>query len=165
MTRSDRIRALQLALRAAIAAGASLAAARVLGLPVPLYAMIAAVIVTDLSPAETRRLSLPRLAGTVVGAGLGAVLSAAFGDTGAFAPLAVALGVFVAMLVSQWAGWPAASKLSGYLCGLVLLDHASDPWAYGLFRLLETGLGIAAAVLVSFVPKLLSAEEPAAPAA
>jgi uncharacterized membrane protein YgaE (UPF0421/DUF939 family) len=51
-----------------------------------------------------------------------------------------------------------AAKVAGYVCGIILLDHSAAPWGYATFRLIETVLGIAVAVLVSHVPKLLSLE-------
>jgi uncharacterized membrane protein YgaE (UPF0421/DUF939 family) len=68
-------RGIQLALRPAVAAGSSLATAELLNLKCPtIYALIAAVIVTDLSPSQTSKLGLQRSAATVVGATCGATL-------------------------------------------------------------------------------------------
>ena len=113
--------------------------------------MIAAVLVTDLDPAKTRALALPRIGGTVVGAGLGVVLLA-------FMPPglgAVALGIFVAMLACQLCGMSDAAKLAGYVCALVVLEHSASPATYAFYRLTETLIGVAMAVVVSLVPKLL----------
>ena len=65
----------QLSLRAAVAAILSLLLAGWLDLRYPLYAFIAAILVTDLDPAMSRRLGLRRLGATVIGACLGAVLT------------------------------------------------------------------------------------------
>ena len=115
--------------------------------------MVAAVIVTDLSAAETRRLALPRLGGTLTGAAIGAALMPALIP----GPVAIGAGVFAAMCVTQFLGWRNAGKLAGYVCGIVLLDHGGQPWLYGIDRLIETALGIGVAVLVSHVPPLIGA--------
>ena len=154
MTRTVTLSALQLATRASAGAVIALLIAQWLHLQFPLYAMIAAVIVTDLSPVRTRQLALPRLAGTVLGAGIGAVAVVALG-TGA---LAIAVGVLIAIFVAQVTRMSEAAKLAGYVCGLVVLEHAAEPWVYALFRFIETVLGIGVAVAISVVPKLIAVE-------
>jgi uncharacterized membrane protein YgaE (UPF0421/DUF939 family) len=66
--------------------------------------------------------------------------------------------VLVAMFMAQTLKWPEAAKLAGYVCGLVVLEHGDQAWTYALLRFVETVLGIAAAVLVSLVPKLIVIE-------
>ena len=132
-----------------------MAVARLLRLPFPLYAMIAAVIVTDLSASQTRRLGVPRLVGTVVGVVVGATLVHALPA----GPLAVGGGVLSAMFLSHLLLRPEAAKLAGYVCGIMLLEHGRDPWYYAVLRLTETMLGIGVAVAVSFIPKLLHADD------
>jgi uncharacterized membrane protein YgaE (UPF0421/DUF939 family) len=154
------IAALQLSVRAALAAGISVAIAARLALPFPIYAMIAAVIVTDLSPQRTRQQALPRMAGTVVGACIGAAAS----ELLPWSPWSIALGIGLAMFTCEIARMKDATKLAGYVSGIVLLvEHGGEPWLYAWQRLLETALGVAIAVLVSLVPKLLHAEPPPAP--
>ena len=147
--------ALQLSIRAALAAGLSVAIAQLFRLQFPLYALIAAVIVTDLLPSQTRKLGLRRLGGTVLGAALGAVLSPLLSPT----PWAIGLGIMAAMLLSHLLRLQDAAKLTGYLCGIVLLDHSDHPWSYALHRLIETVLGIGVAILVSLVPKLIRTDK------
>ena len=156
MTSSILISSLQLPIRAALAAGLSVASAQLLRLHYPLYAMIAAVIVTDLSPSHTRKLGLWRLVGTVLGAMLGAVLSSLLSPT----PWAIGLGIMAAMFLSHLLRLHGAAKLAGYVCGIVLIEHVDHPWFYALHRLIETALGIGVAMLVSFVPKLIPTDKP-----
>ena len=141
-----------------MAAGLAVATAQLFRLEFPLYALIAAILVTDLSPERTRQLSVPRLAGTVIGATLGAALSS-LGATHGIGAILIVAGVFVAAFTSHVLRMKDAAKVAGYVCGVVLLTQSLRPWSYALYRVLETGLGIAAAVSVSFVPKLLKVDE------
>jgi uncharacterized membrane protein YgaE (UPF0421/DUF939 family) len=146
---------LQLSVRAALSAGLAVAIAQLLRLQYPIYALVGAVIVTDLSPLQTRKLGLQRLAGTVVGAAVGAAASY-FLPPG---PGAIGLSILFAMSLSHVLRLQGAAKITGYVCGIVMLDHHGHPWSYALYRLIETVLGIGVALLVSFVPKLIPAGE------
>ncbi|AMO22630.1 FUSC family protein [Ramlibacter tataouinensis] len=148
--------ALQLAVRASLAAALGVAIAHLLRLQYPLYALVGAVIVTDISPVQTRELAWRRLAGTVVGAVAGAVFTQ-FLPAG---PIAIGASILVAMFISGLLRLQPAAKIAGYVCGIVVLEHGDQPWVYALFRFAETVLGIGMAVLVSFVPKLIKIEPP-----
>jgi uncharacterized membrane protein YgaE (UPF0421/DUF939 family) len=150
-----RIAAFQLSLRAALAAGLSTARAQLLRLPFPIYAMISAVIVTDLDPSRTRKSGLPRLAGTVLGATPGASMGAVL-QPGAWE---VGAGILAVMLCSHLMRLPDAAKLAGYVSGIVLLDHGDHPWFYALNQTMETALGIGVAVLVRLAPKLIPTDD------
>ena len=150
IARWKRLPDLQLSIRAAAAAGIAIAAARWLNLQFPIYAMISAVVVTDLSSTETRKLGPARMAGTILGAVIGATINIAL-PSGAWT---IALGIFAAMFLSRFVNLRDA-KLAGYVSGIVLLDHGQQPWTYAFLRVVETGLGILAAILVSFIPKLI----------
>lgn len=142
----------QLAIRAALAAGLSVATAQLLSLPYPIYAMISAVLVTDLVAAQSRKLALPRLAATVMGTVLGATINSVM-PGGVWT---VVFGVLGAMLLSDLLRLRHAAKVAGYICGVVLIDHGDHPWFYAFMRMAETLVGIAVAVLVSLLPKLVS---------
>jgi uncharacterized membrane protein YgaE (UPF0421/DUF939 family) len=145
----------QLALRAAVAAGSSIAIAQVLKLEHPIYAFLAAVIVTDLVPSQSQHLGLRRLLATVLGAICGATLSPILAPS----PWGIGIGVLVAMLMSQLSRAQDAAKVAGYICGIVVLDHGVEPWHYAFYRLIETALGVVVAWLISYVPKLIRIEE------
>lgn len=156
--RALRTPALQLSIRAAVAAGFAYWLSTLFSSDYALYALVAAVIVTDLSPVSTRRLAWQRMAGTLVGAGVGAAMTYAV----AAGPIAIGAGILVAMLLSCLLRLEAAAKVSGYVAGIVMLAHADDPWVYAVLRAWDTVLGIVAALAVSYVPKLLRPAEPPA---
>ncbi len=142
----------QVAFRASVAAGLSVGIANLLHLEHPLYALIAAVIVTDLSSAQTRRLALRRLVATLVGGVSGATLGLLLPPN----PWTIALGIFTTMLVCELAALQDAVRVAGYTCGIVILSHTNAPWSYAFYRLTETVLGIVVAWAISFVPLLLA---------
>jgi uncharacterized membrane protein YgaE (UPF0421/DUF939 family) len=141
----------QLTLRASVAAVVALVLANWLALAYPIYAFIAAVIVTDLDTATSRKLGFRRIIATVIGALCGAALSF-FVPTG---PLGVGAGFFLAMLLALALGAGEGARVAGYICGIVLLDHSSEPWHYAFHRFIETMIGVVAAWSISYVPKLL----------
>jgi uncharacterized membrane protein YgaE (UPF0421/DUF939 family) len=148
--------AFQVAVRAALAAGLSVLLAQLCKFEHPIYALIAAVIVTDLSPSRTTKLGLQRLAATVVGASCGAVAGTLLG-----APAwAIGLSIFVAMAMCHLLRVPDGANVAGYICGIVMIAHGTHPWTYAFFRLIETSLGIGVAWLLSLVPALIHVEEP-----
>jgi uncharacterized membrane protein YgaE (UPF0421/DUF939 family) len=151
MATPTTIASLQLAARAASSAALAVALAQLLRLEYPIYALIGAVIVIDLSPARTRELALQRIAGTVLGAAVGVAFSVSLPTN----PWTIGIGIFVSMCLCHPLRLHGAGKVTGYVCGIVMLDHPGAPLLYAGHRLVETLLGVGVAILVSFVPKLL----------
>lgn len=156
MWKAERLQGLQLAIRAAAGAGLSFAIAQAINLDRPIFACLAAVIVTDLTPADTRALGLRRMGAMLLGAVTGALLGSVFPSDA----WAIGLGVLIAFLLSEALVARDGAKIAGYMCGLIVWDSGTAPWHYGLYRLLETGLGITVAWLISYVPKLIRIEPP-----
>ena len=146
-----KLEALQLSTRAALAAGLAYWAATFFHSEYAIYALVAAVIVTDLSAEHTRKLAWQRFAGTLLGALAGAAMSYVI-PTG---PIALGVGILVAMLLSFALRVGAAARVAGYVAAIVLMAHGHEPWTYAVLRAWDTALGIAAALMVSFLPKLM----------
>jgi uncharacterized membrane protein YgaE (UPF0421/DUF939 family) len=155
MIPANFVPAFQLSVRAALSAAFAVALAQWLRLDHPLYALIAAVIVTEITPAQTRSLGRRRLLGTVVGALVGAVLSFVLPP----GPWSIGASILLAMFASHMLGLGEAAKVSGYVCAIIVLEHRNEPWSYALARLIETLLGIGVAWCVSLVPKFLRANK------
>ncbi len=144
-----------MSIRAGLSTALAFGVATFLKLPYPLYALITALLVTDLSPTKTRQLALSNLAGSVLGAVVGAVCIT-------FLPSAawsIGLGIFIALFLSHLLHLQEAAKITALVCVIVMLYHGDRPWLFSLYRLVETALGIGIAVLASFVPKVLPIDQ------
>src|SRR3954451_24472976 len=118
-------RGLQLATRSAVAATLAFSIAQALKLDYPIFALAAAVIATDLTPARSRELGFRRLVATAIG-GLFGALAASFSFVGM---VAVRPSIIIAMLLCQGAGAFAGARNAGYICAIiVLLDTGTSPW-------------------------------------
>jgi uncharacterized membrane protein YgaE (UPF0421/DUF939 family) len=151
----ERLKGLQLALRASVGASLSFGLAQVLHLDHPIFAFTAAVIVTDLKPSQTRELGLRRMGATAMGGMTGAGLSLVLPPT----TWAIGASVLVGMLLADMLRAREGAKIAGYICGLIVLEHSPGPWHDALYRVMETALGVSVAWLISYVPKLVRAEE------
>jgi hypothetical protein len=128
MVHSTYTAALQLSLRVAVAAGLAIGIGQLLRLQFPIYAMISALVVTDLDPAETRKLGLPRLAGTVLRATLGALICLLLSPSAWEVGLGVLLAMFLSHLLRLQGGWLCMRHRSLRLrrCSLVIRSASHD---------------------------------------
>jgi uncharacterized membrane protein YgaE (UPF0421/DUF939 family) len=145
----------QLALRGSAAAALSLALGRWLNLDEPIFALIAAVIVTDRNVAESRKLAARRILSTTIGGLCGVGLSSVFHQSS----LEVAVSIFVAMMVSTAVTQLSDPKFAAYLCALILINHSERSLQYAYFLFFETALGIIVGWAVSMVPKLVHLDD------
>src|SRR5690242_3139310 len=146
---------MQLAFRAAAGAAVSLALARAFNLETPIFALIAAVIVTDRDAAETRRLGIRRVISTAIGALCGVALAQVIGTSAWEAALAIFIAMTLSIAVTQL-GDP---KIAAYLCALIIINYSDNPFHYAFFRFIETVLGIIVAWAISLIPKVVHLEE------
>ena len=112
--------------------------------------MMAAIMVTDTSAERTRSLGARRLIATVIGTLCGGMMSAFLPQN----PWIVGLGTLVAMLACIFLQAAEAARVAGYVCGIILLGFADDPWKYSVNRFAETVLGVAVAWGIRTIPGL-----------
>jgi uncharacterized membrane protein YgaE (UPF0421/DUF939 family) len=153
-SRAAFMRGLQLSLRASVAAAVAYALAQFLKLEYPIFALIAAVIVSDLSPARTRRLGVQRLIATVIGVACG--IAASITLPGGI--ISITVSIMAAMLICHVLHAPDSAKVAGYVCGIIVIAYAADPWTYAFYRFVETVIGMAVAWLISLIPKLFATD-------
>lgn len=132
--------------RTAIAGAASYLIARMLGMPEAYWATFSALIVTQSSLGAAATISWQRLAGTVLGAGLGGVLATYFHAS----LLVFALGVFLLGILCALLRLGVAYRFAAVTLTLIMLiprDRAA--WVVAGHRLVEVAVGIAVGLACS----------------
>jgi len=143
---------LALALRITVAAILSLAAAQSLGLPLPLWAVLTAVIVTQMSVGRSLKTTGDYLAGTLGGAVYGGAVAVLIPHHGELS-LLVVLVIAIAPLALLAAGRPNMSVVPITAIIILLLPEMThaNPLASAIDRVLEVALGAVVGLLVSFL--------------
>ena len=133
--------------RTTIAAALALLAARALGLPEVWWAPISALVVVQSDFGSSLAISWRRLAGTALGAFVGALLVAHFGRS----VIVFGLGVFgVGLLSAALRLERPANRFAAITLSIVVLVAGADPaWVIALHRFLEVSTGIVAGLLLS----------------
>lgn len=135
------------AARTALAAGGSLAVAKLLGLPEAYWAPITAVVVTQSTLAASWITSRQRVIGTALGAAVGVLCS----RPAAQGPLAFTALMFLLGLICVWLRLDQkAYRFAGITYAIIVLMSRSEPaWLVGLHRFVEVSTGITISLLVS----------------
>lgn len=124
--------------------------AQLLQLPHPVYALITAIIVTDLDATRTRHLGGVRIVATIIGSGVGMLYGMVLGR----GMPAMMLAVATAMLLTELMRSGETAKVAGFVACLVLLVDDGMSFAYAFYRSVETIVGICVAWLLALVPPL-----------
>jgi uncharacterized membrane protein YccC len=143
---------LALSIRATIAALAALVLAQLLHLPLPLWAVLTAVIVTQMSVGRSLKATFDYLVGTLGGAVYGGAIGILIPHSNEAALLAVlALGVaplaFVAAINPRF----SVAPITAIIVLLVPTFTHAGPFASAFDRIIEVALGGATGFVVSFL--------------
>jgi uncharacterized membrane protein YgaE (UPF0421/DUF939 family) len=135
--------------RTAVAAVASLLVARLFRLPEAYWAPITTLVITQSSLGAALTVSRQRAVGTVLGAGVGAMVAIYFGPNA----LAFGSGVFILGLLSFLARSDRnAFRFGSVALAIVLLvPRTAPPWQTALHRCAEVFIGIGAALILTVV--------------
>ena len=157
---------LALSIRVTIAALAALALAQLLHLPLPLWAVLTAVIVTQMSVGRSLKATIDYLIGTLGGAIYGGAIGVFIPHSSEIAllgvlALAVAPLAFIAAINPRFSVAPITAII---VLLLPSITHAS-PIASALDRILEVALGGVTGLVVSFLLLPSSAHRQVAEAA
>jgi uncharacterized membrane protein YgaE (UPF0421/DUF939 family) len=135
--------------RTAVAAVASLLAARLFGLPEAYWAPITTLVITQSSLGAALAISWRRLAGTALGAVVGAIVASHFGPH----VLVFGVAVFILGLLTAVARWDrSAYRFGGVTLSIVLLvPRAAPAWQVAFHRCAEVSIGIGVALMLAVV--------------
>lgn len=137
------------AARTTIAAAASFAIAKALGLSEPQWAAISTIVVILSAVGAAFTVSRQRFLGTALGAAAGALLAMGLGS----GLLAFAAGVFGLGLVCAVARLDrAAYRFAGITLAIIVLAPLDQPaWVTAMHRFIEVSLGIAVGLAITRV--------------
>jgi uncharacterized membrane protein YgaE (UPF0421/DUF939 family) len=134
--------------RTAIAAVVSLLVARVLRLPEAYWATITTLIIMQSTLGAALAISEQRLAGTAVGALMGALLTTYFGSN----TIVFGLGVLVIGLICAALRLGEAYRLASVTLAIVMLiGRTKAGWIIATHRFVEVSVGIAVGLAVTAV--------------
>jgi uncharacterized membrane protein YgaE (UPF0421/DUF939 family) len=141
-------RALVHSARTAVAAVISLIVARALGLPEAYWATVTTLIIMQSTLGAALTVSEQRLAGTAMGAVMGALLTTYFGSN----VIVFGLGVFALGLVCAALHLEDAYRLASVTLAIVMLIARTKPaWMVAAHRFVEVAVGIAVGLAVTAV--------------
>lgn len=131
----------------AVAAIASLMAARVLKLPEAYWATITTLIVMQSTLGAALAISGQRFAGTALGAVVGALLATYFGPSViAFGAAVFVAGLICSLLHLERSAYRYASIT---LAIVVLIARSTSPWVVAIHRFVEVSVGIVIGLVVT----------------
>jgi uncharacterized membrane protein YgaE (UPF0421/DUF939 family) len=135
--------------RTAVAAVASLLAARVFQLPEAYWAAITTLVITQSSLGTAFTISWQRFVGTALGAAVGAIVASQFGPhVLVFGTCVFILGLLCAVAHSD----RSAYRFGGVTLAIVLLVPRTGPaWRIAFHRFAEVAIGIGAALILAWV--------------
>ena len=124
----------------------------------PTFACIGAIFGTGSSMSNSRLNGGNRFFGTIIGGVLGMILFRVYiifypdGKTRLLMLLFVMVGVVMLILVSQLCHWVGAIQPGGVVLCIILFNTPVDTYiSYSLNRILDTGIGVAVALLISWL--------------
>jgi uncharacterized membrane protein YgaE (UPF0421/DUF939 family) len=135
--------------RTAVAAMASVLAARLFRLPEAYWAPVTTIVITQSSLGAALSVSWQRFVGTALGALVAAIAASQFGPhVLAFGTCVFILGILCAMAGSD----RSAFRFGGITVAIVLLvPRANPPWQVAFHRFAEVSIGIGVALLFSLL--------------
>lgn len=133
--------------RVAVATVASMLLARSLKMPEFYWAPISTIVIL-LSTIDPMTLAWQRFVGTAVGAFLGALVATYVHSNW----IVYGVGIFVCGILSSILRVGSAYRFAAIAYSIVLLiAHERPPWVVATHRFIEVSLGIAVALLITFV--------------
>lgn len=143
---------LRLCLRTSVAAVLTYALSQALHLPLPLWAVLTAVIVTQMSIGKSLKATFDYMEGTLGGAVYSGIVGALFPHPGSImTPLTLAIAVAPLALLAATSPRFAAAPFTAVMVLLVpSMTHVS-PLYSAFYRVVEVGLGCVVALGVSFL--------------